>query len=182
MLILAVVVVCLHWALGSLACGWDTSYCAAGQEKDTAYKGTLESDDRGVVADTEFSVRFESRLDAPRVGGFSTDAAGGYCVLWAREAVSPLAYVGDTVVGRLEIPEDEATIEPSECQTSDASIPWNRTDELRQTTEFRAPFVLGGLAIVVLLIGVVRPTRVGFAVGSVLTAVTFALISALWVF
>ena len=182
MLVLAVFVVFFHWALGGLACGWDTSYCAVSQDKDTAYAGTLESNEDGVLANTEFTVAFESRLDAPRVGGFSTDETGAYCVLWAREAVSPQAYVGDTFVARLEIPEDAAEIQPSECQTSDASIPWNRTDELRDTNEFRAPFVPGAAAIVVLLIGVFRPRRALFLVGSLLTAVTFAAVAVLWFF
>jgi len=179
-LVLAVFVVFFHWAFGGLACGWDTSYCAQSQEKDTAYTGTLESEDDGVLASTAFTVAFESRLDAPRVGGFSTDETGAYCVLWAQEAVSPQAYVGDVFVARLEIPEDAADVEPSECQTSDASIPWNRTDELRDTTEFRAPFVPGAAAILVLLVGVFRPRRALFLLGSILTALTFAAVGVLW--
>ena len=178
MLVLACFVVFFHWALGGLACGWDTSYCATSQAKDTAYQGTLESEADGVLADTAFTVDFESRLDAPRVGGFTTDETGAYCVMWAQEVVSPRAYVGDTFVARLEVADED--LEPSECQTSDASIPWNRTDELRATTEFRAVFVPGAAAILVLLIGVFRPRRALFLAGSLLTALTFAAVVVLW--
>jgi len=177
-LVLAVFVVFFHWALGGLACGWDTSYCATSQEKTTAYAGVLESEADGVLADADFTVDFESRLDAPRVGGFSTDDTGAYCVLWAQEAVSPRAYVGDTFVARLEVSEESR--EPSECQTTDASIPWNRTDELRDTTEFRLPFIPGAIAILLLLVGAFRPGRVLFLLGSLCTALTFAAVLVLW--
>lgn len=166
-----------HWALGNLACGWDTSYCAASHEKDTTYRGQLTADDGRVLADTAFTVAFESRLDAPRVGGFTTDADGTYCLVWATEATTPLAYVDGTLAGRLE---QDAEAPPGDCQTSDAEIPWNRADDLRSTPQFVGVFVPGALAILALVLGLLRPTRTSFVIGSALTAVTFALTVFVW--
>ncbi|MDA0181615.1 hypothetical protein OJ997_15020 [Solirubrobacter phytolaccae] len=179
MLLIAGLLVFLHWAVGNVTCGWDTSYCAESAEKDTTYQGVLETRDGRVLADTDFTVRFESRVGEPDVGGFSTDADGRYCLMWASEPVSPGAYVGDEYVNRLErLGEDDVPVEP--CQTSDASLPWNRTEEVTRTPQFLAAFIPGGLAILVLLVGVFRPTRALFALGSVLTAATFALLGVLW--
>lgn len=181
-LLVACAVLFLHWALANLTCGWDTSYCAESREKDTAYRGQLVTDDGRVLADTDFTVRFESRNDEP-VGGFRTDADGMACVLWANEAVSPSAYVGDEPVGRLEVPapEEEDRFGPAtDCQTSDASIPWNRTEKLRETPQFLAPFVLGLVAIAALLVGAFRPTRALFVVGSLATTATFVALTVLW--
>jgi hypothetical protein len=181
-LLVAGTVLFLHWALASVTCGWDTSYCAESREKDTAYRGQLATDDGRVLADTPFTVRFESHGEAP-VGGFRSDAEGQVCVLWANEAISPTAYVNDELVARLEVPapEEEDRFGPAtDCQTSDASITWNRTEDLRETPQFLSAFIPGLLAIVVLLVGVFRPTRTLFAVGSLLTGATFAAFAVLW--
>ncbi len=180
MLLVACTVLFLHWAIGNVTCEWDTSYCAESREKDTEYRGQLVAEDGRVLADTAFSVRFESRNDEP-VSGFRTDADGRACVLWADEAVSPNAYVGDEPVGRLEVPGEEDFVDPAqECQTSDAGIPWNRTREITRTPQFLSAFVPGLLAIAALLVGVFRPNRALFALGSALTAVTFVCLVVLW--
>ncbi|MBE2320819.1 hypothetical protein DVA67_032975 [Solirubrobacter sp. CPCC 204708] len=179
-LLVACGVVFLHFALGGLSCAWDTSYCAESPDKTTEYRGRLQTQDGRVLADTEFSVEFESRLDEP-VGGFRTDADGDYCVRWAREAVSPNAVVGDELVGRLEIPEPEELVDETvECQSSDASIPWNRTEQLRSTPQFLGLFVPGVAAIALLVFGLVRPHRAVFYAGCALTAVTCVGFAALW--
>lgn len=179
MLLVACTVLFLHFVLGSITCGWDTSYCAESRDKNTMYVGELVTEDGRVLADTPFTVRFESRNDEP-VSGYRTNADGMACVLWTDEAVSPNAYVDGELVARLEVPGEDDAVDPATCQTSDASIPWNRTREITETPQFLSAFVPGLLAILVLLIGVFRPTRTLFALGSILTATTFVLLTVIW--
>lgn len=184
MLLVASALLVLHWGAAQLVCAWDTSYCARSREKDTEYRGRLVGDDGRVLADATFEVAFESRAREGRVRGFSTDAEGDYCVRWAQESVIPYAYVDGGPSLPLESPEDEvvdADADPTvPCQEGDAGVPWNRSDEVTSTTEFRALLVAAALAVLVLIIGLFRPLRAIFYAGSALTASVAVAFAVLW--
>jgi hypothetical protein len=148
------VVLLLGWSLvTAAACDFQTSNCAMGQAKTTVYSGTLKAADGTVRRDTSFTVKFGSRLDEPRVGPFTTDAAGRYCFVWAAERILPFLYVGGTSVveGTPSFRPLDGAAPPPSCQTSDATIPWNRTDDALDSWQFAViPTIL--LPAIVLLV------------------------------
>src|ERR1044072_1262819 len=83
----------VRWMLGQIACGTDTSDCAESAVKDVIYRGSLERAAGSALANTAFTVEFASRRDTSRVGGFVPDDRGNYCILWARERITPYVYV-----------------------------------------------------------------------------------------
>lgn len=71
---------------GSLACGFDTSYCAESSAQ-SPYRGRIFSYDGRPVKDAVFELWVNSfEADQPRLA-FRTDAYGRFCVMWVSEYV-----------------------------------------------------------------------------------------------
>jgi hypothetical protein len=81
-----------HVGGAALACTTDNSDCARSRNKNGVYRGTLVGPGGRAYTSTRFSVAFHSRQSSdPRyVEGFSTDASGRYCIMWAEERVTPV--------------------------------------------------------------------------------------------
>jgi hypothetical protein len=137
---------------------------------------------------TSFAVAFESRRSAhPRhVSGFSTDARGRYCIVWAEERVTPIA----VLAGRSEVGIDvpwkalNGSRRPPGCQAGDHGIPWNRADDLKSTRQFVAVPAFALPAMALLLLALVlgggpagRRTRIA---GLVLATASTLLAAVLW--
>jgi hypothetical protein len=176
------VVLLLHWAAGAFACGWDTSYCAQGRAKDGVYRGVLVDAGDRTLANTAFAVTFASRLTAPAVRGFTTDARGAYCVVWAEERIVPFITAGSSPTLPTDVPWEplRGAAPPAGCQSGDRGIPWNRSDDLQRTPQYISVFavVLPGVAL--LLLGLVRGTRRARHGGLGLAFAGTLLAAALW--
>jgi hypothetical protein len=163
----AVLVLLVHWAAAGLACGWDTSNCATSHDKNGLYQGVLDERRGEPFTNTPFTVAFESRRHAhPReVAGFSTDAEGRYCIVWAQERITPFAHVADlTRPIRGARQPLNGTDPPPGCQTGDQAIPWNRADDLRRSLQFLsvpAAVVPGMILLLVGLVGGASSRRAG---------------------
>ncbi len=185
-LVWCALVLFVHWAASAFACGWDTSYCANSRDKNGLYTGVLVDRQGRRLTETSFSVLFESRRDAdPRdVDGFSTDARGRYCIVWAQESVTPFARV-DGYETSIDVPWEPLNGDdaPPGCQAGDNGIPWNRADDLKTSAQFIALPALAGPAMILLLVGLVvgarRPAWPRTA-GLALTAASTLLAAVLW--
>jgi hypothetical protein len=176
-----------HWVAGALACGWDTSYCAQSRDKNGVYRGVLVDRHARTVTGTAFSVAFESRRSArPRdVSGFSTDAQGRFCIVWAQESITPFLHVDGSVTSIRDPwqPLNGANPPPG-CQAGDQGIPWNRADDLTSSAQFLAVPAVAGPGMVLLLVALVlggaptarRPRTAGLA----LTVASTLLAALLW--
>jgi hypothetical protein len=95
------VVLFLHWLGAVSACGgWggDTSSCAYSRAKNGTYQGVLVAPTGAPLRNFAFAVSFDSRRHSSlrSVHGFTTDAQGGYCIVWADEHRVPyIDSVGD---------------------------------------------------------------------------------------
>lgn len=188
------VVLGIHEFSGGWVCNIDTAYCATSGQKDGLYTGVLRDPDGRVLASTPFTVAFASRSVAgDTVGGFRTDQTGRYCIRWAGERVTPFLYVNGRFAGgaRNGWQPLHGASPPRGCQSGNRGIPWDRTDALKSTPEFRS-VVIGGLASIGLLalglllgrIGEGREIRLaGLALhraGLVLSAVSTGLFFFVW--
>jgi hypothetical protein len=180
-------VLLFHWVAGAFACGFDTSYCAYSHDKNGIYQGVLVDRRGRTLTDTTFTVAFESRRRAhPRdVSGFSTDAQGRYCIVWAQERDTPFA----------QFDSSETTIEqpwralngaqpPPGCQSGDQRIPWNRANDLTSSAQFLAvpAIVVPGavLLLVAVALGAAPSGRRARSAGLLLSAASTALTALLW--
>ena len=179
-LVWCVLVVAVHWGAASLACAFDTSNCAYGHDKNGVYEGLLRNGDRALT-NRSFTVAFASRSDKPTAGPFRTSRNGDYCVVWANERITPFARArggGDVALRDWH----ETSDPPAGCQSADEGIPWNRADDRMSRPQFIVPIVLGAIAAVLLLVGLVGGAtrrRAGRA-GLVLALVTTAAVAAVW--
>src|SRR5215210_160571 len=181
-------VLLFHWFAGMIACGLDTSYCAMGHEKNGLYQGVLVDQHGRTMANTSFALRFESRDRAhPRdVHGFSSDAQGRYCIVWAQERITPIARFDgtETAIKGFWKPLNEGQPRPG-CQSGDHDIPWDRADDLTSSARFLAVPAMAVPAAVLLLVALVLGAgpsgRRARAVGLLLAATSTALTALLWV-
>jgi hypothetical protein len=167
------VVLLFHWAAGAFACGWDTSYCAQSRDKDGLYRGVLVDRQGRTVTNTPFTVGFESRRNAEpgEVGGFSTDSAGRFCILWAQERITPSISLDGAPEGSIQGWEPlNGSDPPLGCQAGDEGIPWNRADDLKTSPQFMSVPALAVPAAALLLVallggrtGTQRLRQAGFA-------------------
>ncbi len=178
------IVLLLHTLAGQLVCWGDTSSCAVGREKKLVYQGVL-ADSRGrPLADTPFTVAFASRENRSRVGGLRTDAYGGYCVMWAVERAIPMIYVehgeGRTFASPvpMEILDKPGAPPPAGCAVPHAGVPWNRTDEVADTWQYRSLQVVAITAALLATLGLVRGR--GWRPGIALAGAASVLWAALW--
>ena len=132
----------------------DTSYCAESRAKNGLYRGVLTDRRDRTVTSAPFTVAFESRRDERDVAGFSTDAQGRYCIVWAEERITPLAHV-DGSQPRIEAPWRplNGARPPHGCQAGDGGIPWNRADDLGSSVQFLALPAIAILSAILLLVG-----------------------------
>jgi hypothetical protein len=176
-----------HMLWGQLICSGDTSACALSRNKDTVYAGRLVDERGRPLPNTRFAVDFPSRKGEPPVDGLRTDATGRYCVLWAFERGSAYARIRmpgqPTQFVRFSPRESTVPGTPAGCVTPDAGIPWNRSDDVTSTWQYRSPQVVAIVAALLLAGGLVLG-RIRFALpGCVLAGlasllvVTFGLIS-----
>lgn len=180
-------VLLFHWAAGGFACGMDTSYCAQSRDKNGVYRGVFVDGQGRTLTDTAFSVAFESRRGArPRdVSGFSTDAHGRYCIIWAQERITPSAHVGGSEWSIRDPwqPLNGASPPPG-CQAGDQGIPWNRADDLTTSAQFLAVPAVAVPGVVLLLVALVlggAPTaRNPRTAGIALTVASTLLAALLW--
>ena len=149
-----VLVLVVHSILGFTTCGLDTSYCAQGRDKNGIYRGVLLDVQGRSLPSSPFAVTFESRRGlVPReVHGFTTDAAGVYCIVWAQERVTPFVNSGD-VQSSVRDPWQplNGAAAPAGCQSGDQDIPWNRSDDLDSSAPFLAVPATLTAAVVLLL-------------------------------
>jgi hypothetical protein len=177
----------VHWAAAGLACAHDTSYCALNRHKNGLYRGTLVDRQGRPITDTAFSVSFESRRRAhPReVGGFSTDAQGRYCIVWAAERITPFVHFDD-VERTIQTPWQplNGPNPPRGCQSGNHGIPWNRADDATSSPQFIAVPALavpGALLLLVALVAGVAPTaRRPRRAGLALTVASTMLAALVW--
>lgn len=179
-------VVLFHSFAAALACGWDTSYCAQGRDKNGLYRGVLIDRQGHVARNTRFTVAFESRRNAdPReVGGFSTDANGAFCIVWAQERSTPSITSDGAPRGSIRGWEPlNGADPPRRCQEGDRGIPWNRASDLKTSPQFMSVPALAVAAAALLLVALVggraetlRMRRSGLA----LTLASTLLAAVLW--
>ena len=134
------VVLFLHVWLGNFACSTDTSNCALGHVKNGVFRGVLADRDGRPLTATPFSVGFPSREGMRDAGGFSTDAAGRYCIVWAQDdRVTLFAHVsGATFPLTAAWAPLNGAAPPRGCQSGDQGIPWNRAGDLRDSTQYES--------------------------------------------
>src|SRR3954447_10290318 len=170
-----------HWLFGSVACGWQELTCVPSRHKDTIYQGVL-ADPQGRMMTGAFTVSFPLS-GKHRVGGFSTDAEGRYCVVWAPEA-SPTANIGGLAVPLQVIDAPGRPIPPG-CQEGNAGIPWKHADDLKSSPQYLSllftlliagGILMGGLAYA----GDTRPARLHREAGLAMTVVSTLLFAVLW--
>jgi hypothetical protein len=184
------VVLLFHFAAGAFACESDGSGCALSRHKNGVYEGMLVSRGNEKWLNTAFSVSFESRRDArPReTGGFSTDATGHYCIVWAQEEVWFVHVAGVAGDGAVRFSDPWQPLNgadpPPDCQTSDQGVPWNHAQDLMSSPEFLALPALAVPAVALLLIALLLEgapkARHARAVGLVLTVASTGLAVLLW--
>jgi hypothetical protein len=173
-----------HWMLASLTCAWDTSYCAHTREKNGIYQGVLVDSNDQPIAGTPFTVAFASRRDGRDVGGFSSDGDARYCIVWARERITPFVHFASGRETSIRGPWRplHGPNPPPGCQSGDRGIPWDRADDLKSAPQFLLVAVLGfatmGLLLLGLALGRVRAaTRVrGLGVAMTIVATAAAVI------
>jgi hypothetical protein len=172
-----------HWAFAGLACGGDTTNCALSHDKNGVYRGVLADAQGRALTNTSFSVAFASRqTSSPRdVSGFSTDANGDYCIVWAEERITPFLQVSPSFGTSLSEPWKplNGASPPHGCQSGNQGIPWNHASDLKRTPQFVSVIVLGIASALLLLVGLTFPA---FAIaGLTLTTATTALGAILWI-
>lgn len=170
-LALCAFMVLLHLARAYAACSGDGSDCAWGHEKSGVWQGTLVDQTGRRLANTSFSVAFESV--SPPIGGFSTDQHAGYCIVWALDDDIPRVTVGSREVADLEGWSPlKGRSAPRGCQDAGRSITWHRADDLESSPEFvlialllltSGACLLGGLGLGRSSPAAVRLGRVGLA-------------------
>lgn len=183
-----IVVLFVRGLAAASACGgWgggDTTTCAYSRAKNGTYQGRLLTASGARLRNYAFSVSFPSRRSSrpASVHGFSTDAQGGYCILWAQEHGQP--YV-DSIGKALALwqPLNGGRAPPG-CQSGEEGIPWNQAEDLQGSPQYFAVFWILVPAIVLLLaaliIGTVPAARWPRAIGFALAAVGTALAIAFW--
>jgi hypothetical protein len=184
------VVLLFHFAAGAFACESDGSGCAHSRHKNGVYEGMLVSRGNEKWFSTAFSVSFESRRDVlPReTGGFSTDADGHYCIVWAQEEELFVHVAGVAGDGAVTFTDPWQPLNgadpPPDCQTSDQGVPWNRAQDLMSSPEFLALPALAvpaaALLLVALLLEGAPKARLARTAGLVLTAASSGLAVLLW--
>ncbi len=173
-LIWCLLVLLAHLAAGQLSCGQDTSNCATTSEKNTVFEGRLP------VANAPFQVVFEG---GGLVGGFRTDPLGHYCILWGPDGAAGDVVVNGRESGILGSGTPVHGVPPTGCRSGDASIPWDRADDLRTSWQFISVVVLALATVSVLgagLFGRRRAASPVLATGLALTVATTVLPLVLW--
>jgi len=190
-LVWGAVVLVVHLAGGALVCNprtTENSSCAHSHAKNGIYQGVLGagSSQGRARASTAFTVHFSSRRDAHRdVSGFTTDAQGGYCIVWAEERSTPVASYDDTVASiKADWRPLAGAKPPTGCQAGDRGIPWNRADDLRHTPQYVAGLILtlAGMALLLLAL-VLRNAPSAWwlrTAGLSVTAASTLLVALLW--
>src|SRR4051794_17523373 len=103
-------------------------------------------------------VRVPEREDD--VAGFRTDGAGRYSIVWADERITPFASTAGAGAGDIALRGWRETSDPGpRCRTADEGIPWNRSDDRMSRPQFIVPVVLGVIAAVLLLVGLIGGAR-----------------------
>jgi hypothetical protein len=179
-------VLLVHYFFGGIACSFDTSYCAMTRHKDGLYRGVLRDRQGNVLADTPFTVRFESRRNERRrdVGGFRSDGQGRFCIVWPSEEITPFIELDGTDAIHTPWVSLGRQAPPPGCQPGDAGIPWNRSDDLESTIQFRSvPALLVPAAALLVLAFLFRMEGAGKLLqrgGLALTAAGTVLAAVLW--
>lgn len=116
--------------------------------------------------------------------GSEPDANGGYCLVWAFERAVPMIYVEDSAgrtVGppvRLGILDGPGAPPPPGCTVPDADIPWDRSDDVTGTWQYRSLYVVTFATVLLLMVGLVRGR--GWRPGIALAGAALALWAGLW--
>jgi hypothetical protein len=80
--------------------------------------------------------------------GSRTDARGRYCIVWAKETITPSAVVGDGgPIGLRRWRPLRGAAAPPGCQETAAGIPWDRAENLRSSWQFLTLLLLPALAL-----------------------------------
>jgi hypothetical protein len=148
-----------HALLPGLAC-YDNANCAQSYKKDGVYYGVLRDRVGRLLTNTRFGVGFGSpNAKPPGTGGFATNSAGRYCVVWASYAYDPAVFVAGRTVATMNDwhPLDGRT-PPHSCERGNGRIPWNRADDTTSSPQYRGVLALL-VTTLVLLLGAVLPTR-----------------------
>jgi hypothetical protein len=150
----AFVSLCFSGCKEVFACGWDTSYCAASHVKNGYYAGVVRDPRSGQpVSNRRLGIHFESNPD--RAITITTDASGRYCIVWAHERLYPDVGFGPKFD---EYSHDawrplRGLPPPPGCQTSSASVSWNRADDLCSAWQWKLLVAAPLLAFALLLCG-----------------------------
>lgn len=179
----------VHVVLADAVCTYgDSPVCVKSDQKNFLYRGVLVGPGDQPFRDTQFRVRFASRLSNAPIGGFITDSHGDFCIRWADEEGAPTFYVGNqiatTIPENLLFPPTVSGRSPQGCQSSDAAIPWYHTSDPTGTPAFLSVIVAGLLSAGLLLTGLLFGARVVGArlriAGVGLTLATTALAGLVW--
>lgn len=169
---------CLVAGLCAFDSGGDSGGCASTTDKNGLYRGVLVDQLGRPRVNTSFKVDFPFTLNPP-VGGFSTDAAGRYCIVWSDVATGLAVHY---VAGGEEIPRPSRPWQPlngraapSGCQRGNQSIRWWMLKNARGSPQYLLVVALLITSIVTLLGGLaasaVRFRQAGFALTGFSTAV-----------
>ena len=173
----------LHVAFfGAFTCHADGSNCAFSHVKDGVYRGVLADDQGRPLTAATFTVGFESRSGLRDVGGFSTDAAGRYCIVWPSERIAPYARVaGATYPIEAEWAPLNGAAPPRGCRPGDAGIPWNRADDFLDRWQYGSAFaaLVAAMAVLGFALGFSATGRLDKA-GIGLAAAATAYAAAIW--
>jgi hypothetical protein len=173
-LIWCLLVLLAHLAAGQFSCSQDTSDCATTSQKNTVFEGQLSA------ANTSFQVAFQG---AGLVGGFRTDRTGHYCILWGPDGAGGDIVMNGQGSGDLDSGSPLRGVPPAGCRSGDASVRWDRADDLRTSWQFISVVVLALATMSVLGAGLLVSRSVAtrvLATGLALTVATTVLPLVLW--
>ncbi|HEY5196258.1 MAG TPA: hypothetical protein VIJ51_04475 [Solirubrobacteraceae bacterium] len=162
-------------------CDFDSGGCASTTDKNGLYRGVLVDQLGRPRVNTSFNVDFPFTLNPP-VGGFSTDAAGRYCIVWSDvwsdvSTLLPVQYVAGGEEARPSGPWQPLNghAAPSGCQRGNQSIRWWMSKNARGSPQYLLVVALLITSLFTLLGGLaasaVRFRQAGFALTAFSTAV-----------
>jgi hypothetical protein len=137
-----------------VACGLENTYCATSQLKNGYYAGEVRDPVSGQpVANRRLPIWFESRRDYRAT--INTDASAHYCIVWADEHSYPAVKLTPNLDANLH--DDWRPLggqpPPQGCQTSNATIPWDRAEDLGSAWQWKLLVAVPLLALALLLCG-----------------------------
>lgn len=183
-IVIAVLALGYDYLAGHTACAWDTSDCALSHLKDGFYAGVVTDPvTHRVVANRRLPIYFDSTRSY--VTTISTDSTGAYCIAWAREHALPAARLRPDF--DVSLSNDWQPLRggllPAGCQTTSATVPWNRAEDLTSRWQYRAPLWLAVGAILMLGLSLLDAvgTRAGFRLaGAMLTTSALVVCVLVW--